>query len=583
MSETPKPAAPSPSTPAPRRAPPSTAARLAIQLGAIAVLFLLLELVVRVLGAGDPMAFGGSKLQYQQIYPPLFEAAGKPGRMHPRDPRLVDRSFSVSAPPQRIFVYGESAVRGLGMSENTSFARALERQLRSAGSDAQVVNVGVVALDSRQIIACVKDTASLKPDWVVLHVGNNEFLETHAWRFLKATKKLPTRAAIDDVLQASRLYLAIKQAGIRGKTKTLSPALFSIESLRGSGGGGGAGAVEDPGSERELVKAIESAGLGVTEGEIAEAARTHKARMREAIELAKAEGAKVILMTVATNLEWEGVRDPEGGWLAKAAGGEVPKDEPSRTAKLQAALAAHDKQVADKLPSLEHWRALYERAWLKRALGDARGAHDDFQAANDQDPHLRRCLAVMNENMRALAQETGALLVDGERTLAAASKDGITGFDMLYDYVHFTPEGNERIGAELAKAILGSGAKPDAIDALVAARRAKLAAQTQDFLEVGEYVGFHGDRAMLSDRDLWKYEKAHDALDHVPDPRKADDKPGKVQAGTATPEELVWAGDYAALQVGGEPRAKELWEKARAAKPELAAVVDANLKWLESR
>jgi lysophospholipase L1-like esterase len=559
-------------------------------LGAVLAIFAALELGVRAVGGGDPMAFGGSKLLYQQIYPPLFVPGSKPDTLRPRDPRLVDRSFSEKSPPERVFVFGESAVRGLGMSENASFSRALERQLRNVGRPDQVVNVGVVALDSRQIIACVKDvTRTCKPDWVVLHVGNNEFLETHAWRFLKARHALPMQARVDDVLASSRLYLALKHWGTRRRTRTLTPEMFSIDSLRG--GGGGTGAAEDPGSERELVKAIEGAGLGVTPEEIDAAAAKHKENMRTAIQLAKDAGARVILMTVATNLEWEGVRDPEGGWLKKAQGS---------SATLEEALAAHDKLLAGTLPSLDKWHGLYERAVIKRALGDMKGAHEDFQRANDEDPHLRRCLAKMNENMRDLAKEMQVTLVDGERVLAAASKDGITGFEMLYDYVHFTPEGNERLGAELAKKILGStpagggseatlnldalAAKVKEVAAFVAKRRDLLASRTQDALEVLESYGWNADRAILSDRDLWKAEKAHDALDHVHDPRKPGDPPdGKVQLGTATSEELVWAANWAALKVGGEAHARELYEKAKKAKPELAAVVDANLKWMDAR
>src|SRR5437763_6558765 len=113
----------SPAAPA-KRARPGTAARLGCSVLLVAGIFGALELGCRIVGAGDPMAFGGSRLLYQQIYPPLFVANAK-GKIEPRDPRLVDRSFAPAGPPGRVFVFGESAVRGLGMSENASFARAL--------------------------------------------------------------------------------------------------------------------------------------------------------------------------------------------------------------------------------------------------------------------------------------------------------------------------------------------------------------------------------------------------------------------------------------------------------------------------
>src|SRR5205823_6150296 len=150
--------------------PPSLRARLAFSIGLVLVTLGVLDGAARALGAGDPGAFGGSRLQYQQIYPPLFRLASGPRgeRWRPRDPRLVDRSYSKTAPPERVLVFGESAVAGLGMSENASFSRALERDLRALGSPAEVVNCGIVALDSRQVRLCVDECVKRqRPEWVV--------------------------------------------------------------------------------------------------------------------------------------------------------------------------------------------------------------------------------------------------------------------------------------------------------------------------------------------------------------------------------------------------------------------------------
>src|SRR5205807_208383 len=132
----------------------------------------------------------------------------------------------------------------------------------------------------------------------------------------------------------------------------------------------------------------------------------------------------------------------------------------------------------------------------------------------------------------------------------------------LYDYVHFTPQGSERLGAALAQRLL-----PDkTADAAKWAeeRDAQLAARKTDALEVTEYLGWNDDRAILSSRDLWKYEKARDALE------------AKIAQGTAKTEELVWAANGHALVVGEEKRARELYEKAKSLRPDLSGVVDAN-------
>jgi lysophospholipase L1-like esterase len=551
-------------TQAQKRRGPSTQAKAVFSLFLVVFVFGTAELAARVVGAGDPEAFGGSRLLYQHIYPPLYVETPK-GAWRPRDPRLVDRPIPKAAPPRRIFVFGESAVAGLGMSENASFSRALERQLRHLGDSSVVANVGIVALDSRQVHTCVKDCCEhVKPDVVVLHVGNNEFLEPHALKFVEAKTGKPLAMRVDELFAHSCLFRALKNSVERARTAVLTSETFSTDSLQLS---------ED--------KLVREKGVTVSREEVDAAVSKHLANMKRTVELAKASGAKVVLMTVATNLEWSGSKDPDEGWLAKACGKTVPDVVgPERTAVLQAAQDALTKTVDDpSKETLDRWEARYERACVRRALGDTKGALDDFQKANDEDPHLRRCLSVMNENVRQLAKEEGVLLVDGAQVLAEASKGGITGFDMLYDYVHFTPAGAERLGAALALALAGSD-KKDEIEKWTQAREEKLAARTQDALEVEEYLGWDADRALLSSRDLWKYEKLKKSLDFA---GNKDTPPGKLQQGTITPEELVWCADGHALKVGEEKRARELYERARAAKPELGPVIDANLRWLDAR
>jgi lysophospholipase L1-like esterase len=541
---------------------PSTRAKLVFSFGLAFFFFAVLEIGARAVGAGDPMAFGGSRLLYQHIYPPLFvekltlspplQTETPRAVWRPRDPRLVDRSTPKTG--TRVFVFGESAVAGLGMSENASFSRALERHLRRAGDKTTVTNVGIVALDSRQVQTCLKDCCkNQKPEVVVLHVGNNEFLEVHAQKFLKARGK-PFAVTLDEIFSNSAFFLALKNKAEAARNAHLTQETFSTQSLRMS--------------EHELVK---EKATTVAPEEIDAAVKKHLANMKRTIEIAKQAGAKVILMTVATNLEWSGSQDPKEGWLAKACGKPVPETGDERTNLLRAALDSLQKTIDDAAKDpLDRWEARYGRGVVRRALGDSKGALEELQKANDEDPHLRRCLSVMNENMRALAREEGCVLVDGAKVLAEQSKDGICGFDMLYDYVHFTPAGSERLGAALAQALLGDQ-HADELKAWVKERDDALSARTQDALEVEEYYGWNSDRSMLSSRDLWKYDNGRDALDK------------KAAEGNPSPEELVWCANAHALRVSEEKRARDLYEEARKKKPELGAVIDSNLKWLDAR
>ena len=57
----------------------------------------------------------------------------------------------------------------------------------------------------------------------------------------------------------------------------------------------------------------------------------------------------------------------------------------------------------------------------------------------------------------------------------------------------------------------------------------------------------------------------------------------KIAAGQARPEDLLWAANGYALQVGGERRARELYDEARAKAPSLGEAVADNLRWLDAR
>jgi hypothetical protein len=164
-------------------------------------------------------------------------------------------------------------------------------------------------------------------------------------------------------------------------------------------------------------------------------------------------------------------------------------------------------------------------------------------------------------------------LCDGEQALARQAEGEITGFDLLYDYVHFTPAGAERLAEELDRTLVDAkviDAWPEGAS-FAPKRLAALDAATRDSLDVREWLGWQTDKAFLKDRDIWKLERALEKLDE------------KIASGAATAEELVWAGDADALHVGFEARARERWAKAKLTDAKVAALVDANLAWLDAR
>ncbi|MEO0651760.1 MAG: hypothetical protein AAFZ65_13880, partial [Planctomycetota bacterium] len=134
----------------------------------------------------------------------------------------------------------------------------------------------------------------------------------------------------------------------------------------------------------------------------------------------------------------------------------------------------------------------------------------------EDDPHLRRATARHAERVRAVAAtEAGVDLVDLADFLGQFEPGGIVGFESFYDYVHFTPEAAliaaETIAVHLSMAGVAGPFEPNGDYARE--RREFLASDSPDHLDVNRFVGFGPDRALLSSRDLWRYDTLADRLD----------------------------------------------------------------------
>ncbi len=167
--------------------------RLVSALAALLVGLLLvagLEGALRLLGLGGAPAHA-SRLRYQGLLLPALVPDVRPDGTavwRTADPRLAFRAMRRPKPPGtlRLCAFGGSATAGLGFSPNGSFPAALERMLRAAlpGRDVEVLNLGIVALASKQVQALVAEAcARYEPDAVLVYSGNNEYLEVHADKY----------------------------------------------------------------------------------------------------------------------------------------------------------------------------------------------------------------------------------------------------------------------------------------------------------------------------------------------------------------------------------------------------------------
>ena len=507
----------------------------------------LFEGVLRLAGVGAADPSRASRLRYQQVPLPLLEPArredGTPV-LRTVDPRLPRQSIVAEKEPNtlRIVTFGGSATAGLGFSPNVTFARHLERMLTLAYPEhsVEVINLGIVALSSRQVKLLAEDAANrYEPDLLVIYSGNNEFLELHAAKYAAAHATPLSRAA--EALRTLNLYRVVQRA-VRGppRAPSLADQNFSREDLQLT--------------QDAIIRDIQT-----SPAEIAEAVDAYEANLHAMVDAAQASGSPLLLMTVASNWKWRGRSDLPEDWVEELLGeASAPSAETWRRAR-----AALDERVADAAPA-ERYEWLFQRAVAAEALGDLPAARDDYRSAMNADPHLRRALDEMAERVRSVGRERGVPVFDVISALAAASAGGIVGFDHFYDYVHFTPLGALVVGVGLYEAALEAGLLPPnpQLDpaSYLSERASGLAALREDPLEVGEWMGFGDDASQIRDRDLWKYDKLLNELD-----RKLEENPDDLRA-------RVHRANARSFQLGRSAEAAADYRAALALEPEDARI-----------
>jgi len=170
---------------------------LTLLLAALVLSLLLAEVTVRVVGAAPvvaPIAKGrfqlspNPKIGYEPIpnvgYDgkslEFFQYRGTSNRRGYRGP-----AYSDAKPPgiYRIAVFGDSVTEGIGIDDYEDLYTAkLERKLREAGVDAQVMNFGVSGYNTQQEVETLKDKAvRLDPDLVLLAYSLNDTAGPGYW------------------------------------------------------------------------------------------------------------------------------------------------------------------------------------------------------------------------------------------------------------------------------------------------------------------------------------------------------------------------------------------------------------------
>lgn len=370
-----------------------------------------------------PLAlFGGVELALRaagigRLEPLFVPAPDAPGYLQP-NPAAVQRFFpdprqapAVSIDttwfPEhkgegtvRIFVLGESSAAGFPYGRWASPAALLQQRLQRMYPDRriEVVNTAMAAVTSYVLLDFADEIIEHEPDAVVIYTGHNEYLGIGGVGSSLASARSPALARTIAGLRRLHLYR-------------------SIERLLASVGGGD----ELPRHDGTLMARVAAErSIPLDSPLYRRGLEQFRGNLERLLRKYREAGVEVFIGTLASN----------------------ERDQPPF------ASVSPDEVEASAI-------ARYRDAQRLDAAGDFAAARIEYLAAKDRDELRFRAPESFNELIRELSTASDSRLVDVQRALASASRDGIIGADLMLEHVHPNAEGYFRLASAYVPAMTG--------------------------------------------------------------------------------------------------------------------------------
>jgi tetratricopeptide (TPR) repeat protein len=318
----------------------------------------------------------------------------------------------------RIFVLGESAAMG-DPDSAYGFSRYLEVMLRERfpATKFEVVNTGMVAINSHVSLAMARELAKYQPDLFIVYAGSNEVVGPYG---------------PGTVLTTSSMSLPVIRASIFVRSSRLGQFLASSNQPR----------VEWRGMEMFLDKQVRA-----DSPRMQPAYNNFASNLRDIVAVAHASGARVLLTTIVSNLRDSApfgslhraglAADELNAWSGFVRQGA----EFENTGSYPQALEQYNKaaQIDDQYAELQ-----FRIARCLWNIGDYSHSKEHYIRARDLDTLRFRADSRINEIIASVAKSSSpdTLFLDADSLFAAESHNGVIGGELLYDHVHFTPPGN---------------------------------------------------------------------------------------------------------------------------------------------
>jgi tetratricopeptide (TPR) repeat protein len=334
--------------------------------------------------------------------------------------------------------FSDHGSKALEQQPENGLSRVLQAtlSLRHPGMKFEVVNAAMTAINSHVIVPIARDCARAGGDIWVIYMGNNEVVGSFGAGtvFGPQTPPLPfIRASL--ALKTTRLGQLIDEVHEQWQRQPTDKS--------------------DWGGMLMFLDQQVSA----NDSRMANVYRNFERNLKDIIRVGHDNGAGVIIGTVAVN-----VKDCAPFASEDRAGlSELDKQKCDDLCRLgiQEQLAGRVSQAAvhfQAAAQLDETSAelQFRLGRCLLTMGDIPGARKSLNAARDLDTLRFRCDSHLNELARkaAAGRETERiLLADAERSFAAASPDGLPGWDLFYEHVHLTFEGNCLLARTVAEQV----------------------------------------------------------------------------------------------------------------------------------
>ena len=401
--------------------------RIAAAILAPTLFLLIVEGILRLSGYGDPTSFflpidgqdkvtGNSRYTYQYFPKQLV-----------REPDLIWMDKDKPEGVYRIFVMGGSAARGTP-DPRFGFGRILEVMLQETYPDRrfEVINTGMVAINSHVVMRIASECADYDPDLFVVYMGNNEAVGPFGVG-TEFNEQPPGRSmvALSTAAKSSRTGQLMRNLieGVGDKSKKTTQAEWlGMESF-----GKHRVSADDP----RLQKVYSHL----------------EANLNDIVETASDADVPLILCTVPVNLR---------NCAPLASGHSVDLDDAQKTEWEQyyregSALEAESRWVeadekyaqAEKLDD-QFAELHFRRGRCALAQGDAKTAETYYETARDLDLLRFRTDSEVNRIIRKVGEADSVTLLDAEQQFKTLPrvKHGIPGDEVFYEHVHLNFAGN---------------------------------------------------------------------------------------------------------------------------------------------